>query len=84
MNLLKFCKRENLRLYLQMKRNGILTARMETEAMMARMVWGAFCSDGCLEIQFVSCKMNSTDNVKMSLLPFIAHNPVKIVFFLAR
>lgn len=48
------------------------------------MVWGAFCGDGCLEIQFVSCKMNSTDYVKtleMSLLPFIAQNPLKNYIF---
>lgn len=48
------------------------------------MVWGAFCADGLLEIQFVSCKMNSMEYVstlKMSLEPFIAGNPTKKYIF---
>lgn len=48
------------------------------------MVWGAFCADGLLEIQFVSCKMKSTDYVStldMSLMPFLTQNPTKKFIF---
>lgn len=48
------------------------------------MVWAAFCADECLEIQFVSCKMNSLEYIKtleMSLLHFIAKYPTRSYTF---
>lgn len=41
------------------------------------MVWGAFCADGTLELQFVSCRMNSAEYIRtleMSLVPFLEKN----------
>ena len=48
------------------------------------MVWGAFCIDGTLEIQFVSCRMNSADYIitlEMSLVSFLEKNSNKNFIF---
>lgn len=44
------------------------------------MVWGAFCLEGTLEIQFVSTKMKSTDYINVlqcSLVPFLEQQQLK-------
>lgn len=41
------------------------------------MLWGAFSAAGCLEVQFVSSRMKSSDYIKVlecSLLPFLQQN----------
>lgn len=48
------------------------------------MLWGAFCAEGRLKIQFTSSKMNSKDYVevlKMSLVPFFRANRRKRFIF---
>lgn len=48
------------------------------------MVWGGFCSQGTLELAFLSCRMNSTEYIgvlQMNLVPFLRSNLEKNLIF---